>query len=203
MKINDIVYEKILFIHIPKTAGTSISKYLISNNLDDWKRICPHRHDPYFSITKYNKIPKNTYIFSVVRNPFTRTYSYFDHFKRINKCNISFLEFLNFVRTRKNTEYTPWISFPQHYFIADENGKFSLNKIYKFEKIIEIEKDFNCTMFHENKGQYSIDDYYKNYNDNCISLVKYLYYQDFIFFNYSMNFEESIKCLKNHKLSYN
>jgi len=200
MIFDGIKYANILFVHIPKTAGTSISKHLILNDLDNWKRKCPHKHDPYFSLVQENKILKNTYVFSVVRNPFTRAYSYFHHFKRLNKCNISFIEFLYFVRERKNTQHTPWISFPQHHFVSDERGKISLNKIYKFENIIEFERDFNCKISYENCGKYDINEYLKDFNDECISLIKYLYYQDFVLFNYSQDFQESIKCLKNHKI---
>ena len=47
MIIKDKEYSAVLFVHIPKTAGSSISKILNEKNLDNWKREWPRHHDPY------------------------------------------------------------------------------------------------------------------------------------------------------------
>lgn len=189
--IDSVSYKKVLFIHVPKTGGTSISKYLIENNLDNWIRMCPVRHDPYFLLQKNNHIDDLTFTFSVVRNPFTRMYSYYHHYNRIHQKNISFLNFLLFIKSRERTIKTPWITFPQYHFIFDDFGKISIKKIYKFETINELENDFSCKLTHENIGSYNFEQYLSDYSDQCISLVKHICLQDFISFEYSNNFYDS------------
>lgn len=186
-------YDKVLFIHVPKTGGTSISQFLQKNNLDDWIRICQTRHDPYFVLQNNNNINYSTFTFSVVRNPYTRSYSYYHHFQKIYGTSLTFFEFLSYIRTRPNLNKTPWISFPQNYFLHDQYGNFSIKKIYKFENMNDLEYDFNCKLSKENIGNYTMDDYLKDYDKNCISLVKYIYYRDFEIFNYSLEFLDSIK----------
>jgi len=88
-------YDGVLHIHIPKTAGSSIIKVLQDNNLDNWKRGYPRHHDPYFYMEKENNIDDKVFSFSVVRNPYTRTYSSYHQYNKANKTNISFMEYLN------------------------------------------------------------------------------------------------------------
>ena len=184
--------KKVLFIHVPKTGGSSIFKFLAENNLDNWIRTCPTRHDPYFLILKNNHINDKIFTFSVVRNPYTRAYSYFKHFTQVNNIsNLKFIDFLNFVRNRQFTKLTPWVSYPQHHFVSDSIGKFSLSKIYKFENLKEFENDFNCKLEKINIGNYKKEEYNRDYNEECISLVQYLYYNDFKFFNYSYTFKSA------------
>lgn len=184
-------HKKVLFIHVPKTGGSSISKFLIENNLDNWVRTCPVRHDPYFLMEKNNNIDDNVFTFCVVRNPYTRMYSYYHHYNRIHQKNISFLEFLKFIKSRERTVRTPWITFPQHHFIFDDFAEIKIKKIYRFENINEFETDFSCKLSHENVGNYSFDQYLKDYTEQCISLVKYISLQDFELLNYSNNFYDS------------
>lgn len=192
IKIDNKEYNKALFIHVPKTGGTSISKFLIENNLDNWTRVCRTRHDPYFILENNNNIDSYTFTFSVVRNPYTRMYSYYHHFQRIHNEQLSFFDFLSFIRKSPKLETTPWISFPQHHFLHDSCGKCCITKIYKFENLNCLENDLNFNLPRLNIGNYDIQNYINDYDKNCISLVMYISFQDFIFFNYSLKFEDSL-----------
>jgi hypothetical protein len=191
IKIGDNVYNKTLFVHVPKTGGTSISDFLIKNNLDNWVRVCPVRHDPYFLLQKNNNIDDHTFTFSVVRNPYTRAYSYYHHFQRIHQIKLSFLQFLSLIRDKPKMNKTPWIIFSQNHFLHDSYGNCNIKKIYKFEHLDQFEYDFQCKLPSLNTGNYNINDYYNDYDENCISLVNYIYFKDFIMFNYSTKFLDS------------
>lgn len=183
---------KILFVHVPKTGGTSIKEFLQNNNLEIWNRSWPMGHDPYFELESMNRLD-NTFKFSIVRNPYTRTYSYYHHFKFQNNADISFLDFLNLIRLRKSTLQTPMISYNQSFYIFDRNGNMSLSKLYKYENLNQFENDFGIQLEYLRKGNYTKNDYKKDYNENAINLVKHLFLEDFINFNYSLNIED-VEC---------
>jgi hypothetical protein len=180
--------KKLLFIHIPKTGGTSILNKLFANGLDNWKRVMPFNHDPLFMLERNNLITEQTFKFSVARNPYTRTFSYYKHFCVKNNLNISANEFLFFLK-RKNNFFpnTPFVIYPQSFFIYDQNGEYVLNKIYKQEKFYEIEEDLQIKFDHINKGNYEIEEYleFVSKKDN-IELIRELFSVDFFNFNYDI-----------------
>jgi hypothetical protein len=181
-------HKKVLFIHIPKTGGTSIASFLKLNCMDQWIRKYPARHDPYFFMQQMNDISKDIFSFAVVRNPYTRTYSYYKHFNYQNNLNVSFSEFLFYVKNKISFPKTPMIIYPQSFYLFDINNKISISKIYRFEDLDEFENDFKIKLPHLRKGIYEKKDYYKDYTDENISLVKQIYNQDFKILNYSDTF---------------
>jgi hypothetical protein len=183
-------YNKVLFIHIPKTGGTSISSFLESNNMDSWIRKYPARHDPYHFMQQVNNITPDVFSFSVVRNPYTRAYSYYKHFNYQNQLNVSFEVFLNYIKDKVSFQRTPMIIFPQSYYLFDTNNQISLSKIYRFENLQEFEKDFNTKLTCLRKGMYNKEDYYRDYTKENISLVKDIYFEDFKILNYPDSFYE-------------
>lgn len=181
--------DNLLFIHIPKTGGQSILKKLKENQLDNWKRVLPLNHDPLFIIERNNKISEKTFKFTVVRNPYTRTFSYYKHFCNCNKLNLTFTEFLIILK-EKNKFYpnTPFIVYPQSFFIYNKNGEYGLNKIYRYEKFNEIENDLNFKFECLNKGFYEKNEYFECMsNVNNVNLIQELFSVDFFNFNYEMN----------------
>ena len=84
MIVRDKEYSAVLFVHIPKTAGSSISKILNEKNLDNWKREWPRHHDPYSYLKEANLIDDSVFSFAVVRNPYTRTYSCYNQYNNTN-----------------------------------------------------------------------------------------------------------------------
>lgn len=180
-----------LFVHIPKTGGTSIANALHKNGLDRWHRDPAYKnHDPLFLLETNNKIDNTVFKFSVVRNPFSRTYSYYHHFKRINEVEMSFLEFLNMLRHKiLVSNKTPLILFNQSFYLFDNTGVMSLDKIYKFENLFDWECDFNTHLNNLNVGSYSREQYYVDYTYQAQNLVRHICCEDFINFEYPLEFE--------------
>jgi hypothetical protein len=176
--------NKILFIHVPKTGGTSIASFLEKNNMDSWIREYPARHDPYFFMEKSNKITPDVFSFAVVRNPYTRAYSYYKHFNYQNNLKVSFKNFLEFVKEKRFFSKTPMISYPQTYYLTDSNNKISLTKIYRFENLKEFENDFSIKLPHLRKGDYNREEYYRDYTEENISAVLDIYQEDFATLGY-------------------
>jgi hypothetical protein len=189
--------ENILFIHIPKTAGTSLSQTLFKKGLNNkWNRnLVLMNHDPLFLLQEYNTIPKECFVFSIVRNPFTRAFSSYQYYMKTAKtyCFNENLEFWSFeffleaIRTNKNIFFTPITKSTQSWFLRDKDNNISVNKIYKFENLQELENDLNIVLPKHNVGKYSEDDYKNAYNDKTISLVQEIYKEDFINFNYPID----------------
>jgi len=208
-----ITDKPVLFVHVPKTAGTSVHRVLTET--PSWKitpesrrfysRMKHNNHIPVFVIERYN-ILNNFFVFSIVRNPFTRAFSYYQHYKRLQLLDISFEQFLDHVRRKKqavfefldhvsikkNTNTTPFIVYSQSFFLFDMNGKMSLDKLYRFEHIEEFETDFNIKMPNLNVGNYSLDEYLNSYTSTTIDLVRHIYLEDFVNLNYSTDFQQEV-----------
>ena len=192
MLINGNIYSSVLFIHIPKTAGTSIFNKIYTKNLDIWDRTSPRSHESYISLKNNNKIDDSVFSFSVVRNPYTRTYSCFNQFNKINKTTISFIEYLKNIKNNNISLITPLLHLPQLDYVINELGNVAIKKIYRFENLKELESDFGWTLGFDNIGNYVIESYNKDYTDEAISLIQELYDSDFIHFGYSKDFNKII-----------
>jgi hypothetical protein len=175
--------KDILFIHIPKTGGTSI-RHLINDNIP---KKFHFGHDPLFSF-KIDEV-KNKFKFAVVRNPYTRTYSYYHHFCIQNDVKIDFEDFLKEMKEGVFYENTPMYYFPQSFYVYDYEGHFSMDKIYKYEKLYDLENDFSIVLPNLNSGNYKKSDFINDYTPKCINMVKKIFFVDFLKFDYSFNFD--------------
>lgn len=188
ININGNEYDKVLFIHIPKTAGVSITNLLDQTNLCHWKNEKTHSHYSYDTAKSIENLQGNIFKFSVVRDPFTRTYSYFKHFNKINKVNYNMNDFLNVVEGAASFKDTPLVQFNQSYYLYSE-GKNQMDKTYRFENLKELEKDFGIKLPKSNKGDYSKEEYNADYTNKIVNRVLDIYEQDFINFGYSTEFK--------------
>ena len=145
MIINQKEYDSMLFVHIPKTAGSSISKILDENNLDNWKREWPRHHDPYSYLKEANLVDEKVFSFAVVRNPYTRTYSCYKQFNKANQTNISFVEYLDNIKQGKISPISPLLHLPQSFYIMDQNN-LQVERLYKFENLKELEDELGWTL---------------------------------------------------------
>jgi hypothetical protein len=128
--------KKIIFIHIPRCAGTSIKKYLktISN---DWKDTPWHLRLNDYN-TYYNIDLKDYYIFTCVRNPYDRLFSIYRFRRNIKKSeNLQKIKFKDWIYEIKKDIKWKRIK-PQAYFLTCiEDIKI---KVLKTES---LQKDFN------------------------------------------------------------
>jgi hypothetical protein len=191
MLIDGKNYSGVLFVHIPKTAGSSISKILDENGLDNWNRQWPRHHDPYSYLKDANKIDENIFSFSVVRNPYTRTYSCYKQFNKVNQTNISFVEYLENIKNNRISKISPLLHIPQSFYVMDKDV-LQVNKTYRFEDLKELEKDLDWKLGFYNVGSYSAEEYSRDYTSEAIEMTKYFYDSDFVNFSYSKDFYETV-----------
>ena len=192
MIIKDKEYSAVLFVHIPKTAGSSISKILNEKNLDNWKREWPRHHDPYSYLKEANLIDDSVFSFAVVRNPYTRTYSCYKQYNKTNQTNISFSEYLNNIKQGKISPISQLLHIPQSFYVIDQDI-IQVDRIYKFENLKELEEELEWTLGFYNVGNYVVESYIEDYTDEAIDMVQDFYSSDFINFAYSKDFNETLE----------
>ena len=192
MIVRDKEYSAVLFVHIPKTAGSSISKILNEKNLDNWKREWPRHHDPYSYLKEANLIDGSVFSFAVVRNPYTRTYSCYKQYNKTNQTNISFSEYLNNIKQGKISPISPLLHIPQSFYVIDQDI-IQVDRIYKFENLKELEEELEWTLGFYNVGNYVVESYIEDYTDDAIEMVQNFYSSDFINFAYSKDFNETLE----------
>jgi hypothetical protein len=217
----------LLFIHIPKTGGSSIERYLknkysiqlnrqsIFGRYQDfgypvlrnkWIQHLPYRLMLRFS-SLFNITDNNLSIFSVVRNPYNKIISaLFFNFRQLT-ADTSKEEIYNLLKRILSKPIVEFHFRPQYYFVTDENDNLIEDiKILRTESLNKdmIEygyKDFdlwvNKSRIHKKNG---IKKGYMSYlNSDSINLINTYYKKDFILFNYDMiNGTESL--LYNNKI---
>ena len=204
--------NKLIFFHIPKNAGTSISSLLLKNEnfyypwvilskiLRKFKRTDNFFFDNFqkkiYLFTSHetvrtierkisSEIYDNFFKFAVVRNPYSRFVSRYNYMKSTNTLKeLSFPEFL-----KKHVELS-LIADQQYRFLLNKNGKIGVNKIIKFENIneemTELSKANNLKLSKFKKLNISTTENYKDYYDtNTKKIVEDFCKEDLEFFNYS------------------
>lgn len=196
--------KKILFIHIPKTGGTTIERYFCElMKINHFKY--PTFYQEYlwglgenklqyqhltmkqiFNDLKLYKLDDFDFIFTVVRDPIKRF---------ISECNWrpqryhnpqNLIDKIHDKSKRKNSHF-----FSQYDFIKGYENKL---KIYKFEDginnivndVIEVNK-FNINMpnlKYIKKSKILINDLSKKYKDEILKV----FLKDFLIFKYDTNF---------------
>jgi hypothetical protein len=194
---------KFIFVHIQKTAGSSISNVL--SNIDGTESILyPHSFINAIDFEQYNEYFK----FCFVRNPWDRLFSWYkmmlkkgvhnDFSKYLLENSRSFSEFLNLTDIIYETSRLEWdeyasypksISFNQLDYITDNNGNVLVDFIGRFES---LEEDYNKIM--EKIGipnlplphinQSSNGDYKNFYTDKDIEKVYNMCKKDIDYFGY-------------------
>jgi|TARA_Y100000310_G_C20321179_1_gene640806 hypothetical protein len=197
--------EKLVFIHIPKNAGSSIKKLLIGEK--KFKELSrPWEHNTIYSIkSKYPKKYNSYRKFAIVRNPYDRVVSWFAYLKRYRLDN----DLLNTYKYNSKTDsyeivetvkapiedFRNWILDPY----ADFNeAAIRLNllknqhewidktvKILKYENINEELNGFFNRKIElskiNNTSRFDVVDYY---NRKTLDIIYNRYKDDFDKFNY-------------------
>lgn len=156
-----------IFIHIPKTAGSSVSHALYDGT-------------GYGHMLVKNLMDKTAETFTVVRNPYDRAVSIFGHVSR--PATITREAFIQFVASGQLAEVN--FAYPMVDAITID-GKIAVSHVIRFEN---LQEEFNAltgrTLNWYNKSNRQRD-YQQYYNDEAKKIVSELYAEDLQKFNYS------------------
>lgn len=185
-----------IFVHITKTAGTSIAKSLFN--------YLPYHYTAIDYRVIYGRRNFNAYFkFAFVRNPWDRVYSAYRYLKsggwneedkKWFELNISkYSDFDDFVKNWLTTNnIKKHLHFmPQHHFICDTNDQILVNFLAYFETInddfekITEQLDIDAEISHHNANPAS--SYLNVYNDETRNIVANIYSKDITIFGYDFN----------------
>ena len=200
------VKKHILFIHIPKTGGTTIEETLKKGDIQTMyskrtNRLMPRRalraislqHQTLNNIIKFRrrlpvKFNKKLRIITVVRNPYKRLVSDLFWFKLINngtKPERVFEVIKNYVRGKNFDNH----NIPQYKFLVDDNNRmYNRIIIMKTESLTEqMKRYFNVNLTRNSyvqSGRKIKKNYMSFLNENSINLINNFYKRDFELFGY-------------------
>ena len=208
---NDKRNINLLYIHIPKTGGSTIEKYFskkyrknrgltlknlysgnIFNRLSGLFYGSP-QHQSLRTLMRFRRrlgiSRKNLKIIASVRNPYTRTISDLFHFKLINHKSTQkqvFNVLCRYVFVRQGYDNH---NLPQYTFIINNKGKIPKNaKIIKNENLNEDMANIGYkgleTIRKRKVGKSHKKNYYNYLNKDSINLINKVYNKDFELFCY-------------------
>ena len=191
--------RKLVFIHIPKNAGTTFKSVLYSTHGDvEWKRPFTdekkYTHSPLKSF--YASFPEsNDYkVITIIRNPYERALSWYSYYRtptyynrhpQMRALHYAQQPFLEFLKWYNRSFKSKWEMLPQvwwythknklhsDYQIRFENLEQDINKVSK-----ELEMDITFKIPHNNKSSesFTVGDVYC---DESISIINEWYKEDF------------------------
>lgn len=185
---NEFDETKSIFVHVPKAAGTSISKAIYG------RRMGHYPIDAYFHAN--NIKAEKYYKFAFVRNPITRTLSAWNYLQVsphledrewFNKNLASFDSFNEFVINWVNdANVYSWKHFvPQTSYIMIDNhiavdDVFKTEKIYDSCQILQQKLNTKILLRHQNKStSHNID-----ISNEAMAIIRNVYKRDFEFLDY-------------------
>jgi hypothetical protein len=205
--------HKIIFIHIPKCAGSSVEVYFNQKPFDwtkpNYKNLtgwCPKRkihlqHATAKQLLDLDLIDLETwntyYKFSIVRNPWSRSLSDYLWMNRNYWFKSTFKSYLNssgrfknILNDSSNKQFRGDHLISQKDFIY-LNGKIVVDKIIHFENIKEEFKELSNKLNlpsevlpHDKKSKKRFSHYSHFYSDKEIKMIREKYSKDIDCFNY-------------------
>jgi len=205
--------NKAIFVHIPKTAGISVTaclKYYLGSSIDLERSIHSYSLDTSFShlldvtnITEHSGVndiiaggfPKvkdiNQYfVYTIVRNPWSQLLSYYNFFRMIELKGFD-ITFESFIQQLPEYTYTS----PSYYgFIYDSRGYKRVNEIVYLEDLNNQWKQKihnNLPMYPEkvnsslNMSQELFHDYRFHYTEEMVDIVSEQRAKDIEIFGYT------------------
>ena len=192
--------KRCIFIHIPKTAGTSIEQFIKDNNnnpiilLGVKNGRSMHHYSALEIKSLFPDIFSKYYKFSFVRNPYDRLLSEYYWCKIPNvgfKYGKTKLEFLYYVsNVIKQKSYFKNIFndhfIPQYMFVYNTNNELLVNHLFKYENL-DIAIEFIKKKININK---SLDKLNKTNTEKTEwsniekEIIYSLYEKDFLYFQY-------------------
>lgn len=188
--------NKCIFVHITKTAGTSVAKSLFN--------YLPYHYTAIDYRVIYGRKKFNNYFkFAFVRNPWDRLHSayrylqsggwneddkkWFDsNLKQYNDFNDFVKNWLSPSNIKKHVHF-----LPQKHFICDNHNNILINYLAYFETInedfnkIAIQLNIDAKIGHHNANTSS--SYLDVYNDETKKIVGEIYHDDITLFGYEFD----------------
>ena len=189
--VKKINKKKVIFIHVPKTGGTSISKLF---GFTHWTH-----HNVKQIKNKVGSDWVESFKFAFVRNPYERALSLYQEFikhKKKYKSNIekelSFEKWLTYCFHDQNTDYIWWEPFfaTQKKWLVNEKGILEIDHLARFEDM-EEEIDFLSNYFGvtgklQKLNQGFLKSKYASYRSiKTDQIIENYFCEDFEAFNYS------------------
>lgn len=198
--------EKILYIHVPKTGGSSIEKYLVKEGYNQTHRtiqrntVIPDvkynnismQHQTYQTLYKHRKVLnidfENASMIATIRNPYDRIISELKWRRMINPNSkpkdvfYALKKYLSSDNTYDNHK------IPQYMFLINEDGK--LNKDIKIFRCENLTSELNSHGFTKYSGKNKSVNYDNYLNNDSIELINSYYKKDFEFFGYHIKTDE-------------
>jgi len=204
-----IIHEnKAIFIHIPKTAGTSVAHSLLTQILgyettgnmlgladELQERFCVHYLQKHKQACDYipddiSKERWNTYYkFAFVRNPWDRIVSEFTWLAQRRKTH-ELLNFNNFIEylEKCNAAKNMSLHTQTQWSFVSVNNQLVLNDIFRFEKIYEgidsINKRLNINLNLKKFNATTHKPYREYYNAQTKKIIGKIYKKDIEMFGY-------------------
>lgn len=200
--------DKLIFIHIPKTGGTSIEHALgmHGDNVDIGIR--PYLNQKKNQQTLFGKglqhltakaihrrIGENKFSsyfkFSIVRNPYDRLVSYAAWLKEDKDIELSRSEFNEILdKSMSNLRYRyNFMLKPQYKFVYIKN-KLITDQLFRFEQFEDgiklLEKQLKRTIHIDLRMPSKHKNYAYYFNKKNITLVRSIYKKDFEYFGYDL-----------------
>ena len=184
------IKENFVFIHIPKTAGTSIEEIIGGSGHTPIKEIIENK-------LRYNIKGKIPPVVAFVRNPYDRLVSAYsnitqlgENYSKQNEIDTipTFTELVRNLDKYGDLTFNIPHFYPQHYFLEYE-GELQTHEIYRFENLTvdfnKMKKEFGFSgdLLHKQKSKHK---HYKDYYDKELADLTYNFYRrDFELFNYN------------------
>lgn len=199
--------EKLMFIHIPKTAGTSVETYAKTHNIKWGRHVkyprpvkkvsAPYWHIPPKYFNRNNSPYKGKILFAIVRNPYERIISEYKYRneifpknkKNVNKKNVNKKNLNEFIHNAeiiydKNNFCFDGHLLPQNEFVD------SKTEILKIEN---LDKEFSNLMKKYNYPDKKLGKSFKTSTNlsvkdldrKSINIVNNIYHEDFNNFGYT------------------
>jgi hypothetical protein len=155
-----VIHDKFVFVHIQKTAGTSL-KMMFQDTYPGELRVTYPHHVRLSEIDE--ELLQNKFKFTIVRNPFARQYSYYK-----NDCRAKMEDGRKIFDAFDNTFY-------QQYFLDDVN---CLDKVYQTENFDNMIDDLSNRFsfkfkqtFHYGREHVFDRDYSIHYSKRMIDIL--------------------------------
>lgn len=193
--IRTFLKKGIIFIHIPKNGGTSVTNFLYGKRAGHNTAM---EVQEFLGEERFNEI----FSFSLSRNPYDRLLSAYVYAlngggtqggirKRKEYASLEFKNFSTFVKQWlifQNPKDLEVIFQPQHHFVCDDHGKPIVNWVGKVEQPMEVERKLeeitgkqpSLKRLNKTLGLITRD----LYDDELYELVYNYYQKDFEVFNY-------------------